>query len=76
MVNLLTFVSSVLILLQLLSKQIGISGHIHRLMAGSMAGDSSSKAIRRTHWFAWCQLDIMCWPGNFFLLTHASFIVG
>lgn len=24
--------------LQLLSKQIGISGHIHRLVAGSMAG--------------------------------------
>lgn len=27
-----------LLLLQLLSKQIGISGHIHRLVAGSMAG--------------------------------------
>lgn len=42
LVNTLTFASSLLIsliiLLQFLSTQIGISGHIHRLMAGSMAG--------------------------------------
>lgn len=42
LVKLLTFVTSLLMLiilpLQLLSKQIGISGHIHRLVAGSMAG--------------------------------------
>lgn len=42
LVKTLTFASSLvislIIFLQLLSTQIGISGHIHRLMAGSMAG--------------------------------------
>lgn len=31
--------------LQLLSKQIGISGHIHRLMAGSMAGTDNTWSV-------------------------------
>lgn len=55
-----TFVSSLLILfcLQLLSKQIGISGHIHRLVAGSMAGKLSSSPIRPFTWIP-CTVHIV-----------------
>lgn len=60
LVNPLNYVSSLLILvilsLQLLSKRIGISGHVHRLMAGSMAGNLSFKLIRLA--FSQCQLEI------------------
>lgn len=63
LVNLLTFVSSLPIPLQLLSKQIGISGHIHRLMAGSMAGNLSFRLIRLA---SARQLDIMYCTGSFF----------
>lgn len=38
LVKTLALVSTLVIFLQLLNTQIGISGHIHRLMAGSMAG--------------------------------------
>lgn len=50
-----------LLLLQLLSKQIGISGHIHRLVAGSMAGKLSLPLIRRS---SRCQLDSAQWLRN------------
>lgn len=59
----LSFVSFLLLLLlviftlQLLSKQIGISGHIHRLMAGSMAGKLSFSLISQY------QLDIVYCTG-------------
>lgn len=49
-----------LLLLQLLSKQIGISGHIHRLVAGSMAGKVVVATDKTSHSV----------PAGFFTITR------